>query len=88
MLETKMGKDICPLCGITLDMATSVEGEHIPNPGDYSICIGCVGWLKYGSDMELQPVSKLDIQSMDKDLLLDLERHSKTLRDIKSGKIK
>lgn len=41
-MHTKMGQDLCPVCGTTLDAATALDGEEIkPNPGDVSICIKC-----------------------------------------------
>jgi hypothetical protein len=31
----------CPSCFHKLDATTSMEGEHAPQPGDFTVCIGC-----------------------------------------------
>lgn len=53
MTTTKMGNDTCLVCNTKLNCATSIDGEHIPAPGDLSICIHCGEYLHYESDMKL-----------------------------------
>lgn len=50
---------VCPSCGMKMDAATSVTGggEHIPRPGDYSVCLQCGQILIF--DEEREPVLAL-----------------------------
>lgn len=79
MKQTKMGKDTCPKCGELLNAATSM-GDHVPSPGDFSICFYCTAWLKYGPDMALESITKLDLQSMDKDLVTELYKLTQAIK--------
>jgi hypothetical protein len=37
----------CPLCGLEVGRATAIGGMAKPNPGDFTICIGCGGILHF-----------------------------------------
>lgn len=50
---TYMGKDCCPTCFYKVDAASPLEGEHIPMPGDLSICLSCGEYLYFEDDMRL-----------------------------------
>ena len=50
---TYMGKDYCPTCNYTIDCASAVEGNHIPMPHDFSVCLNCGEWLEFSDDMAL-----------------------------------
>ncbi len=51
MKTTKMGKDSCPTCNYVFDSASSIQSEHIPMPGDLSVCYGCGEFLHFENDM-------------------------------------
>ena len=42
----------CPHCGKRIDRALGKE-EHQPAPGDVSICLGCLGVIKFGEDLKV-----------------------------------
>jgi len=46
----------CPTCGKVFSHATysQGEGQHDPQPGDYTICAGCAAVLEWDADMILQ----------------------------------
>lgn len=56
-------KSKCPYCDKEHDGASSPEGAT-PNPGDYCICIWCASMLKFGDNMELLPVSKYEMNTL------------------------
>jgi hypothetical protein len=56
---------LCPYCGHFCDAATeAVEGEGAPGEGDYTVCIGCAGLLRFGPIMSLHKVSDEEAQGM------------------------
>jgi len=44
----------CPYCGKRFDHTSDVESEHVPEPGNITICVGCAGILVFGNNMEIQ----------------------------------
>lgn len=83
MKSTNMGKDDCPSCGGLLEEATSLQG-HTPDPGDFTICSHCFAWLKFAPDMALEKITKIDVQSMDKELIIEMYNITKSLMEAKS----
>jgi len=53
--ETKLPAATCPYCNSKNDAASSPEG-HTPEPGHYAVCNNCASLLKFGENMELEPV--------------------------------
>ena len=54
----------CPLCGHTLDAASGVNTDASPDPGDYSVCIGCASPLTYRDDLTLRALTAPEIAAM------------------------
>jgi len=44
----------CPRCGRELDGALNVEGDDAPDPGDFTVCFGCEGVLRWTETLELE----------------------------------
>lgn len=54
MITTRTPVVLCPLCGHTLDAASSVTNpDERPDPGDFSVCIGCAGVLRFDDQRRL-----------------------------------
>lgn len=46
----------CPHCGEPLNVASS-EDAGKPKPGNFTVCVHCVGVCQFGPDMQLVPVT-------------------------------
>lgn len=44
---------VCPFCGYVFSHATSVKGAEAPQPGDFSVCISCVGIARFDDELKL-----------------------------------
>ena len=65
----------CPCCGYLMNAASSVDDNtHAPVPGDYSVCLQCGAFLRFGSRLRLGRISKLEMEQMDADTLMELSR--------------
>ncbi len=64
MKTTRMGKDFCPNCKELLDCASSAGSDHIPVPGDITVCLYCQRWLEFSSDMALIRLSDIRIRTL------------------------
>ncbi len=45
-----MGPLRCPDCGAGHDVASGVNSDDVPEPGDWTICSGCGSALVFSSD--------------------------------------
>lgn len=61
---------LCPKCGKTLDAATNVVRDAMPDPGDVTVCIGCAAVLQFGPEMKL---SEAKIEEMPAEIRRTLE---------------
>lgn len=41
----------CPYCGKKHNATTSTTGDHLPKPGDITICIECANVLLFNDDL-------------------------------------
>jgi len=55
MLDTKV-PDVCCECGQVLSAATSLFGNHVPQPGDFTICSVCLRLNRFTTSMQLRTV--------------------------------
>jgi hypothetical protein len=61
MKTTILKPSFCPFCFKMLDAASSVRGEEVPQPGDFTVCISCCNVLLFDDDMKLLASSLEDI---------------------------
>ena len=52
---------VCPKCGLKLDGFTDPDGHEHPLPGDFTICVGCAGMLRYTDTLSLKIVTPEDL---------------------------
>jgi hypothetical protein len=57
----RMPASICPVCSYKLDGVTNLTSRDKPEPGDYTVCIGCRSVLKFGPGMGLEKSSLLEV---------------------------
>ena len=51
----------CPVCFTVLNATSAVTGDAEPEPGDFTICIGCRSILRIGEDFALTKSSLMEI---------------------------
>lgn len=53
--DRRVPRSICTACGKLLDSAACVgEDDMVPNPGDFTVCIGCGHLMVFGEGMILR----------------------------------
>lgn len=60
MKTTRLPAFDCPTCGKKCDAVTTPEGDYTPEPGDFTICIGCQDVLCFTDSLELRNVTEAD----------------------------
>jgi hypothetical protein len=53
-LTTQLEARRCPQCFCALDACTSLTAAVQPQPGDYTICIGCASVLRFTETMDFE----------------------------------
>ena len=77
----------CPICGHEIDAASTISEPGIfaePNPGDYTACIKCGGWLKFGPKLKLLRLDEWDIVAMSNEEHEALTAVTKAVRGIEA----
>ena len=75
----------CPICGHECDAASAIGDPAIfaePKPGDYTVCIECGGWLKFGQGLNLKRLTEQDILNMKNEEHDQLTAVTKAVREI------
>jgi hypothetical protein len=52
---------LCPRCFKLLDAISCQDGEHMPKPGDHTVCIGCASVLRWNDAMQFELSSLMDV---------------------------
>jgi hypothetical protein len=52
---------VCPFCSYTLDAVTNLTGQDQPQEGDFTVCIGCRGVLRFGHNLTLHKSSLMEV---------------------------
>jgi hypothetical protein len=52
---------ICPICFHKLDGIANMTGHEKPEPGDFTVCVGCRSVLKFGPGMGLELSSLMEV---------------------------
>lgn len=55
MTVTRLPTTVCPECADPLDAASAAEGDHVPTPGDVSICLNCAWVGIFTDELTLRP---------------------------------
>lgn len=77
---TQANPDACPRCGKDVDQHTGVSGNDSPSEGDLSICMHCLGMLRFGEALRLYPLSDEEFVELPDDVRRDLLRAQTLLR--------
>lgn len=78
---TKIRDCRCPKCGHEFTDATSLEG-HQPEPGDFSVCIGCATLLCFAEDMSMRRPTTAELATLlaNAEMCEDLSRKQSGIR--------
>ena len=60
-------KQQCHSCFKLYEAHSDLNGESKPQPGDFSICIGCGAFSKFDDDMKLVALTETDMQLLEKE---------------------
>lgn len=61
LLTVDIPQQFCPVCFTLLNRTSALTGNHAPEFGDFTICIGCLSILKIGPDFVLEKSSLIEI---------------------------
>lgn len=68
-----MKRQHCLSCGYILTASFDVEEEtDQPRTGDFSICLYCAAMCRFDADLNLRPLTKIDMVELDTGLLMRL----------------
>lgn len=84
MLTTLVPDAKCE-CGQTLSVATSCYGEHVPIPGDLTICAACFRVNRFTDSMGLRPVDAEEFMAISLDIRAELMVAKEVLMKLVSG---
>jgi len=67
MSDPEIPEAACPHCGYKSDRASEIRGSGhvrsaVPEPGDFTLCFGCAGVLKFGPDLTLVAMSDDEVR--------------------------
>lgn len=84
---TRMPEQVCPWCGVTLDAATALQGEHVPDPGDVSLCSACCSPMIFGPGLLLERITEREIRKrLGADQWRGFQRVQRAMRTMHSQK--
>jgi hypothetical protein len=58
---------ICPECKSEVNGATGVDHDDAPKPNDISICFECAAINKFDEELNLKPLSSLELNQIKED---------------------
>jgi hypothetical protein len=61
----------CTNCGKLVDSATALDGDHVPKPGDVTICLDCRHLMVFADDMTVR--NPTDDEVRDPDILMHMK---------------
>lgn len=71
----------CPSCNATLSGFSTAEGEHVPTPGDISVCVYCYEILEFTDSLGLQLVSADNLALCD---FTQLQQINRVVRELQA----
>lgn len=78
----------CLGCGKRMDGATGVDHANAPEPGHFTICIGCGHLMAFDGDMRLRSLTDEEMYAIAGDpRVIDVQRARKLAADLKSRKV-
>jgi hypothetical protein len=69
----------CTNCGKLVDSATALDGDHVPKPGDVTICLDCRHLMVFADDMTVRNPTDDEVREMagDPDILMHMNALAK-----------
>jgi len=82
-------KTSCPYCGTEFTASSTLEGGHLPSPGDMNICIKCGGWTVFTEALGVRAATHKEIKRLPSELkreMLDIETKVNAFRRYEASK--
>lgn len=77
----------CPVCNTYLDAAANSDGSgSIPSPGDLSICIECLSYLRYQEDLSLKLLTDDELIALSSEELYSITQARNYFQRVKANK--
>jgi hypothetical protein len=83
-MQTSITKVSACECGHSVDRATSAFGDHVPKPGDLTICMHCGRVNVFDGELGIKPLPKRDLRklpSSTRSQITTLQREIKAFRE-------
>jgi hypothetical protein len=85
---TRLPPSFCPFCFHVLDAVSSVGAEVVPEPDDFTICIGCCHVLRFDANMQLCESALTDIPMHSRLRFAKVVKHCEEFRQrVLQGKV-
>ena len=87
MLTSRLPPAACPHCGALLDACTSLDGDHQPSPGDWTVCIECAGVSRWDASFNLRAPEReafADITDSERALIENGQRAVRAMKRLTS----
>jgi hypothetical protein len=55
-------KTTCPVCGKIVDGYTCLDGEGKPSDGDFTLCVYCLTYLRFGFGLRLRIAKEKELK--------------------------
>jgi len=81
----------CPMCEHKIDAASHISEPGIfaePHEGDFTVCIECGGWLRFGKGLKLKRLDENDILNMNGEEHDALSAVTKAVRGVQAQRSK
>lgn len=66
-MAVRVPEAICPACGARRDaatLATDIEADDMPEPGNLSVCVACSSFLRFTDDLQLALLSPAELRAL------------------------
>jgi hypothetical protein len=66
MVDIQVPESVCPFCFILLDTVNNTDGGTAPDPGDFTVCLGCASVMRFDENLQLVAAKFEDIPIQDR----------------------
>lgn len=81
--DSRLANNSCPVCDHKLDAATLPDSDKDqPAPGDYSCCIYCAAYLRFGDDMRMEHVPDEEVLDMEDENRLQITKMRRAITEM------
>jgi len=81
-MQTSRTKASACECGHVVDHATSAFGDHVPRPGDPTVCIRCGRVNVFDAELGVKPLPRRDVRRLDYDVRQEITRAQNAVKRV------